>query len=31
MVELLSKEPLLNGKTEFEQLDKVCINAILDL
>ncbi|KAG5042822.1 hypothetical protein AAZX31_03G079800 [Glycine max] len=23
MVELLSKEPLLNGKTEFEQLDKI--------
>ena len=31
MAELLSKEPLFNGKTEFEQLDKVCINAILDL
>jgi len=23
MAELLAKEPLFNGKTEFEQLDKV--------
>ena len=25
MAELLSKEPLFNGKTEFDQLDKVCV------
>lgn len=24
MAELLSKEPLFNGKNEFDQLDKVC-------
>jgi len=27
MAELLSKEPLFNGKTEFDQLDKVCTNC----
>lgn len=25
MAELLSKEPLFNGKTEFDQLDKVYV------
>jgi len=25
MAELLSKEPLFNGRTEFDQLDKVCV------
>lgn len=24
MAELLSKEPLFNGKTEFDQIEKVC-------
>lgn len=28
MAELLSKEPLFNGKSEFEQLDKVCYYLI---
>lgn len=29
MAELLSKQPLFNGKTEFDQLDKV--NMLVDL
>jgi cell division cycle 2-like protein len=29
MAELLSKEPLFNGKTEFDQLDKVYANSQL--
>lgn len=28
MAELLAKEPLFNGKTEFDQLDKVVSNSI---
>lgn len=28
MAELLSKEPLFNGKTEFDQLDKVYVVSI---
>ena len=28
MAELLSKEPLFNGKTEFDQLDKVCFSLL---
>lgn len=28
MAELLSKEPLFNGKTEFDQLDKVNISLV---
>ena len=27
MAELLSKEPLFNGKTEFDQLDKVYVKC----
>lgn len=32
MAELLSKEPLFNGKTEVEQLDKViCCTVVLSV
>jgi len=31
MAELLSKEPLFNGKTEFDQLDKVYANCVCQL